>query len=211
VPLAARRDDQVARLRVEDLARENGADTAFQHEAVLVLAAMTVQRRRQIARRAGVNRLTVYNHFPGEGELLSACQAHFLAAHPLPDFGGALALKDPAARVHAVLRALYDSYRVREPMTAKVLRDRAALPALDALLERTMDTQQAARAKGLADGFRVSGRRRERLRAVLRLALDFWTWQRLEREGLDDEAAAELMAALIVAATSASASPRPRD
>jgi hypothetical protein len=34
---------------------------------------------------------------------------------------------------------------------------------------------------------------------MTRLALDFWTWRRLTDEGLDDEAAADVMAAAIVA------------
>src|SRR5205823_12182624 len=63
----------------------------------------------EIARRAGVQRLTVYNHFPEEAELFAACQGHFLAQHPLPDFAEALALADPHARVQPVLRALYRS------------------------------------------------------------------------------------------------------
>ena len=41
---------------------------------------------------------------------------------------------------------------------------------------------------GLAAGFD-----RPDARALVALALDFWTWQRLDREGLDDVAAAELM------------------
>jgi hypothetical protein len=49
---------------------------------------------------------------------------------------------------------------------------------------------------GRRDGFRARGRRAERQRVVIRLALDFWTWRRLDREGLDDAAAAELMADL---------------
>ena len=157
----------------------------------------------EIARRAGVQRVTVYNHFPEEGELFAACQAHFLARHPPPDFGPALALDDPCARVEAVLRALYDSYCARKPMTAKVLRDRDALPALDALVERTMDAQLADLAKALTSGFGAGGVRGERLRAALALALDFWTWDRLKREGLDDAAAAELMVELVAAAASA--------
>ena len=40
-------------------------------------------------------------------------------------------------------------------------------------------------------------RRAERAGALIRLALDFWTWRRLSREGLDDEDAADLMAAAI--------------
>jgi AcrR family transcriptional regulator len=157
----------------------------------------------EIARRARVQRVTVYNHFPEEGELFAACQGHFLARHPPPDFGSALALAEPRARVEAVLRALYDSYRARSPMTAKVLRDRDALPALDALMERTMDAQLADLAKALTSGFGAGGVRADRLRAVLALALDFWTWDRLTREGLDDAAGAELMVELVVAAASA--------
>ncbi len=161
----------------------------------------------EIARRAGVNRLTVYNHFPDEGKLFAACQGHFLARHPLPDYSVALALDDPLARVRAVLRALYESYRVREPMTAKILRDRTVLPALDALMERTMDAQQAKLVEALAAGFRARGNAAQRVRAVLAVGLDFWTWQRLKRQGLDDAPAADLMAQLVAcAAGSAGAS-----
>src|SRR5436309_2122078 len=85
----------------------------------------------EIARRAGVQRLTVYNHFPEETELFAACQGRFLAEHPPPDLGPALALEDPPARVQAALEALYRSYRDRESMTANVLRDRKLLPGLD--------------------------------------------------------------------------------
>jgi AcrR family transcriptional regulator len=157
----------------------------------------------EIARRAGVQRLTVYNHFPDDGELFAACQAHFATEHPAPDLSAALALDDPRARVQAALGALYVSFRDRRPMTGKVVRDRAALPALDALLERTMDTQLDQLAQALADGFGASGERGRRLRAVLRLAVDFSTWQRLADSGLEDRAAAELLADLASCAASA--------
>src|SRR5205807_3487104 len=87
----------------------------------------------EIARRAGVQRLTVYNHFPDEAELFAACQRHFMTRHPPPDLSAALTLEDAHARVEAVLGAMYESYRERAPMTSNVLRDRSALPALDAL------------------------------------------------------------------------------
>ena len=45
-----------------------------------------------IARRAGVQRLTVYNHFPDLNALLPACSAHWLAEHPQPDLERAFAL-----------------------------------------------------------------------------------------------------------------------
>lgn len=151
----------------------------------------------EIARRAGVTRLTVYNHFPEDSELFAACQGEFLARHPPPDLAPALALEDPRARLEAALLALYEGYRGREPMTSNVLRDRSSIPALDELLARTADVQVAGLADALATGFGV---RDERVHAVVALALDFWSWQRLAREGLDDAAAAELMAELVAAA-----------
>ena len=94
----------------------------------------------EIARRAGVSRLTVYNHFPGDGELFAACQQRFLANSHRPDLSAALALDEPDERVRAVLAALYRSFRRQAPMSAKVLHDRKALPALDALLVHTRDS-----------------------------------------------------------------------
>ena len=47
------------------------------------------------------------------------------------------------------------------------------------------------------DALGASGGDPER-RALLLLAVDFWTWQRLAGEGLDDERAARLMAATVV-------------
>jgi AcrR family transcriptional regulator len=192
-------DLKVRAERQQETRRRIVAATAALHQE-LGPAATTVA---EIARRAGVTRLTVYNHFPDEGELFAACQGHFLAQHPGPDLGEALALDDPRARVRAVLGGLYDSYRERQPMTAKILRDRSSLPALDALLKRTMDAQQLGLADGLTAGFGRRGGPARRLHAVLALALDFWTWQRLAHEGLDDAAAADLMAELVASAAAA--------
>ena len=143
----------------------------------------------EIARRAGVTRLTVYNHFPDLGELLPACAAHYEERHPLPDMEGALAIEDPAERASAVLALLYGWYREVEPMYGKLFSDRASVPELDRLLEQHIDRTQSELAESLAGG----GQRN----ALARLAVDFPTWRRLTEEGLDDEAAAAVMAAAI--------------
>jgi AcrR family transcriptional regulator len=153
----------------------------------------------EIARRAGVQRLTVYNHFPTEGDLFPACKAHWEAHNPFPDLDPAFALDQPPERVRAVLRSLYAWYRATRRMTANIHRDRGTVPAVDALMKQTVDIQMAELASALAAGFGARGRRAERLRALLGLALDFWTWRRLDREGLDDSAAANLMTEAIAA------------
>lgn len=153
----------------------------------------------EIARRAGVQRPTVYNNFPEERELYAACQAHFFGQHPLPDPSAALALADPAARAEAVLTIFYGWYRETAAMTGKVQRDRRLLPELDALLAEGADPLLDGMAAELAAGFRLRGKRATRSRAALRLALDFATWERLDREGLGDAEAAALMAAAATA------------
>jgi AcrR family transcriptional regulator len=154
----------------------------------------------EIARRAGVSRLTVYNHFPTDGELFAACQHQFLIENPLPDLTAALRLRQPGERVQGVLTLLYGAFRRQAPMSAKVLHDRRALPALDALLADTRDASIAELGRSLAAGFPVKGAAGARLRAVIALALDFWTWQRLTHEGLTDDKAAQLMADLVACA-----------
>ena len=98
-----------------------------------------------------------------------------------------------------MLAGLYGWYRETEPMFGKAFSDRAFVPELDQLMEHEIDRVQAELADGLAAAFAARGRRAERLHALIRVALDFWTWRRLSREGQGDEAAAELMAAAIEA------------
>src|SRR3954447_17721573 len=56
-----------------------------------------------IAERAGVQRLTVYRHFPDERTLLGACSAHWRAGHPAPDPSPWPAIGDPEERLRAAV------------------------------------------------------------------------------------------------------------
>ncbi len=176
--------------RQRETRRRIAAVTAELHEEVGP-ARTTVA---EIARRAGVQRLTVYKNFPDEYDLFAACQRHFLAEHPPPDPSAALALTDPEQRLEAVLHPLYRWYRRTERTSANVRRDRDIVPALDALMSRTTDARAATLADALAAGFVQGGRPRRDVRALVALALDFASWRRLTREGLSDAAAARLMA-----------------
>src|SRR3954465_2073853 len=115
------------------------AATASLHEEVGV-AKTTVA---DIARRAGVQRLTVYNHFPDLAALLPACAAHWIGEHPLPDLAPAFALEDPSDRLGAVLTAFYRWYRDGAAMNRRMFGERSTVPELDAWLRRSSDVAQA--------------------------------------------------------------------
>lgn len=153
-----------------------------------------------IARRAGVQRLTVYNHFPDLEALLPACSAHYLSQHPQPDPTPMFEIEDPAKRVEAVLAAFYGWYRENEGMQLRVLGERATIPELEDWMAKTTDASQGELADALTRGFGRRGKRAARTRALISVALDFWTWHRLKEQGLSDEDAAGLMAAAVACA-----------
>jgi AcrR family transcriptional regulator len=176
--------------RQEETRRRIAAATAALH-AEVGPARTTIA---EVARRAGVQRPTVYNNFPSDRDLFAACQAHFLDEHPPPDPVAALALADPVQRVRRTLAGLYRWYRDTEAMTGNVQRDRRLLPDLDDLLAETSDRGLDQLAGALADGFPARGATRAGTWALIRLALEFTTWQRLSEDGLSDDKAAALMA-----------------
>lgn len=162
----------------------------------------------EIARRAGVGRLTVYSHFPDEAALFTACQGHWLAQHPPPDLAGAAELEEPRARARAVLERLYAYNRETADMTAKVVRDARSLPALAELLEAERDAE-AELVELLARGWGARGARARRVRAAIALALDFHAWEALAlRGGLSDREAAAVAADAIAAAAAIDLSAR---
>lgn len=161
------------------------------HQAIGPLATSVSE----LARRAGVTRLTVYRHFPGEEELLAACTGLFLSRHPPPDLDRWARLSDPWRRLERSLPEIYAWWRCVAPMARSVLRDAQRAPGrIGAGFARWM-----ARVDGLlAEGFAPQG---PLLRAALRHAVRFDTWDALTDSGaLPDEAAAALALALVRAA-----------
>jgi AcrR family transcriptional regulator len=183
-----------ARAEAQERTREKIAAAAAGLHEERGVARTTVA---DIARRAGVQRLTVYNHFPELSDLIPACNAHYETKHPFPDLEPALALAEPAERVRGVLAALYGYHRETSVLQRHIHSDRAIVPEVDAFLSESLDAQLDGLADQLVAGFKRRGGKRDRLRAVIRLALEFWTWSRLDGEGLGDEEAADLMTSSI--------------
>jgi AcrR family transcriptional regulator len=198
-----RRYEQKARAESQERTRQRIAEAAAGLHEEVGPAETTVA---EIARRAGISRLTVYKHFPDNASLYPACSAHYLSEHPLPDFAAALAPADPVDRVGSLLRTVYaDWYRGSRPMIRNLLRDRDSDPALDEFMRANSDVALAGLADALTAGFGLEGDRAARLRALIRVALDFWTWERLTAEGMDDRGAAELMTDAVAAVSGATA------
>src|SRR3954451_3620257 len=87
-----------------------------------------------IAERAGVERLTVYRHFPDERSMFEACTTHYAIQVPGPDPSSWAGIEDPAERLRTTLLAFYDYYRRAEDVLAHAARDVPQLPALAAAL-----------------------------------------------------------------------------
>jgi AcrR family transcriptional regulator len=144
-----------------------------------------------IAARAGVERLTVYRHFPDEASLLQACQQHFFAAHPLPDLSVWREISPFPKRLEVSLTDLYEYWEQTHAMFSSVLRDYEVDP------EKTgvgIVTFMSHARDALLDGQDVSGHRGHTLRAVVGHAVHFYTWRSLVRDqGLSNAEATKLM------------------
>jgi AcrR family transcriptional regulator len=149
-----------------------------------------------VAKQAGVERRTLYRHFPTEADLFEACSTHYFTANPFPDLDNWRAIRDPQQRLERALDELYAYYERTEPMLSNALRDaelvdfaRDAVAPLHAFLEEAADI--------LTIGRRARGRRRQLLGGAVRHALAFSTWRSLSTNGIGRAEGATLMTTLI--------------
>jgi AcrR family transcriptional regulator len=138
-----------------------------------------------IAEKAGVQRLTVYRHFPDETAVFQACTAHWLSLNPPPDPQGWAAIEDPLARLKAALIAFYRYYARTERMWSASFRDVADVPALQGPMK-----QFAGFVKGIGDDlathFHADKEPARRIAATIQHALTFPTWADLDARNLSD-------------------------
>jgi AcrR family transcriptional regulator len=129
-----------------------------------------------IAERAGVQRHTVYAHFPDLRSLIAACSSHWDEANPFPEPLAGSAIEEPERRLRAALDAVYAWYERVEPDLALFHRDASLVPETGEVME-----QQAAQLAALADDLAEGFSPRRAARAAIGHALEFETWRSLVR------------------------------
>jgi AcrR family transcriptional regulator len=130
-----------------------------------------------IAERAGVQRHTVYNHFPDEQSLGLACSGLFVEQYPLPDPTQWLRIADGEQRLRRGLAELYVYFEANADRIAPILRDAEE----DALVRQLLNlrvTPQLTRIRDvLADAFTARRAAKARLLSVLDLFVSLQTWR----------------------------------
>ena len=166
------------RAQQQDETRQRIVEAAVDLHQTIGLARTSITA---VAQQAGVERLTVYRHFPDEQALFTACSSHYIAANPLPEPSDWMQIADPETRLREALTEIYAYYQRTERMQIHLVRDVPDLPAMQLIMEPFLAYWRQVR-DGLAQGWGTQGRLHERLRAVLAHALDFQTWYAFVRE-----------------------------
>lgn len=184
--------------------RDRIARAAFELHASVGPAQATISA---VAERAGVERHTVYRHFPDIVTLIRACTQHGMEVTGLPKPDRWTAIADPLGRLRAALEAMYTYYRANERLIGNILRDLPVMPELAAGSSDYQDRLGEIWGSVLASWMRLRGARGRRTRALVSTALEFGTWQAMTvRGGLTDAEAAATMVACVAAAQASSGS-----
>jgi AcrR family transcriptional regulator len=151
-----------------------------------------------VAERAGVQRHTLYAHFPDERSLFMACSGLAFERDPPPDAAGWRTVADKNKRLRTGLAALYAWYERNSDLLGCVRRDAEFHPLTKEISELRFGPFMAAYREVL--GPKLTARQA----TMLLLALSFFTWRTLARDGgLKPAAAAKAMAQAIESASEA--------
>ena len=189
--MKSRKYTKTRRAEQQDETRERIVGAAVRLHEALGPANTSIKA---IAEEAGVQRLTVYRHFPDDVSLFQACTSHYLGLHPPPDMTGWAEVTDASERSATALTAFYRYYSETEKMWTVAYRDvdqiealQAPMSQFEAYLDRVSDD--------LGQAWNESGATKKQLQVTLRHALRFPTWQSLKAAKLTDKKMAELVQA----------------
>lgn len=145
-----------------------------------------------IAERAGVQRLTVYRHFPDETAVFRACTAHWLSLNPPPDPQSWADIQEPTERLRSALGAFYRYYSSTRRMWDASHRDVASVPALQRPMAEFASFVRTV-AADLAAHFDAPDEQSRRIEATIGHAFAFPTWSDFEERKLENPAKVDLV------------------
>lgn len=146
-----------------------------------------------VAEKAGVQRSTVYRHFPDEEALFGACTSHWLARHPWPRTDRWREEPDPSRRMRTALGELYDYYNRNRQMLANSYRDIAVMPPF---VGELMSANLSEIRDALTEPWKGVIAEDRRYLAVAH-ATDFRTFQTLDESGSSPAEAADLITSMV--------------
>jgi AcrR family transcriptional regulator len=150
-----------------------------------------------VADRAGVQRHTVYKHFPDLNSLFQACTAHGLEVWGVPNGDSWRAIADPAERFRQGLTEIYRIYRANARSIGMILRDMPIFADVGG--DEQYHDRMAGMFMALAEGWAEPPDGALRA-AAIRHAMQFDTWLSLTEAGLTDHQARDLMIDLVTRA-----------
>jgi AcrR family transcriptional regulator len=142
-----------------------------------------------LAERAGVQRHTLYAHFPDELSLNLACSSLAMEERdPLPKAEPWRVIEDRRERLHAGLTAIYEWYQRNAALAACVLRDVEYHQVTQHIVALRFGPSVQSYREVLGEKLGAKGQ------ASLMLALSYFTWRTLVRDaGLTTAEAVEIM------------------
>ncbi|MBK5961241.1 hypothetical protein CCR97_23985 [Rhodoplanes elegans] len=149
-----------------------------------------------IAERAGVERPTVYRHFPTLNALYLACADRFWTDNPLPDAEAWTGITDPEARLRHGLDELYAFFERLSPALWNILRDVEDTPDLKQFCAGHADSWTRMR-EVLAEPFAVPPEPRDKVDVAIAHAVDYFAWRASRRNGVPNAAIVDLMAGMV--------------
>src|SRR5207249_3471925 len=123
----ARRYELKRRAERRDETRQRIVDATIELHQTIGASQTTIS---EIAKRAGVGRVTVYRHFPDEETLFYACSGYYFAQHPFPDIARWRQISDPVERLRTGLRESYAWYEENTQMIGMALAEARDLPIM---------------------------------------------------------------------------------
>jgi AcrR family transcriptional regulator len=184
------------RLETVQETRERIAAATYELHATIGPARTTISA---VADRAGVQRHTVYHHFPDLTSLFRACTDHGMRVTRFPDPTPWATIEDPVERLQAGLGELYGYYRLNARLMGNILRDWPLFADVGG--SEAYEDRVSRMFTTLTEGWKVDEAVRPSLKTAIGHAMAFETWRSLTEPGLSDDQARDMMVGFVTGIT----------